>query len=151
MKPADMTNIHVDCYDGRRCSAGFEIGTDRYHVWLDLPALTIQNDIVFKNPIAKRGEPGYYEHTRRLDVTNATNKAAIEHLLDVVKRDGLVEKAIQTEKDAQAAKVAKARAEVEGKILEIARLIREHVGTAVSPASVESAARAIYKRWSTGM
>lgn len=73
-------------------------------------------DTVYKNPVAARGEPGFYE-TRQLDRNSAAQSAIFAAVLEIVTRDNLVGQAFQAERDKR--NQARRRAELDQAIAAI--------------------------------
>lgn len=101
MAKPKIENIHVDSINSDAFSdkfaIGWTIGADRFHVWAvqqRRDRSRILEGIVYKNSIAKHGEPGHY-HTRQLDPETKTQAEILAEVLAVVDRDDLVEKARQ--------------------------------------------------------
>lgn len=135
------TNVHVDNYTSfnKRASVGWNFDGARYHVWIDVETLAIDGKFssagpgtLYKNPPleVERGEPGHYD-ARLLDATATKNAALIARVFEIVKRDGLVAKAIakqnaadQRKRDgyAAAAKVARIK-EAGPELLEALRYV----------------------------
>lgn len=67
-------------------------GAVRYHVWLDRKTREPEREVLFKNSIADREEPGYFQ-TRRLNLSAPDNQRIYRKMRDEAVRYGMFEKA----------------------------------------------------------
>jgi hypothetical protein len=63
-----------------------------FHVWKDQEDSEPRGGIIYKNPLVKHGEAGYFS-TRRLSVHSTTNAAILAAMEAAAKTEGLFEKA----------------------------------------------------------
>ncbi|MCK1684223.1 hypothetical protein IVA87_33765 [Bradyrhizobium sp. 147] len=101
MAKPKIENVHVDSVNSDAFSdkfaIGWTIGADRFHIWAvqqRRDRSRILEGIIYKNSIAKHGEPGYF-HTRQLDPDKKAQAAILAEVLAAVDRDDLVAKARQ--------------------------------------------------------
>lgn len=102
----NITDVYYDVegYDGQTHCIGWKTADARWHVWLSGSAMS-DNVTLFKNPLVKSGQPGYFD-TRRLDATNKGNAAMIAAAKAIIERDGLKAKAQAAYEAKQAAEKA---------------------------------------------
>lgn len=90
-----MEQIAVDRSSGYSAySLSWRTAGARYHVWLKREDLSLTEGTLFKNPLVKRGEPGYF-NTRQLDVDAPKNRAMIQIAFEWAKQQKLIEAADQ--------------------------------------------------------
>ena len=110
MKISDIKNLGVTVGEYTRPCVRWTAGNARFHIWLDGENDTFRWKVLFKNPPVgtARGSQDDYR-TRHLDPTKALNNVVVSHILKIVARDKLVEKARQETLDAEAEKTNRAR------------------------------------------
>lgn len=114
-----VSNINVSSYSPYNgdASANWEKDGFRFHVWFHTPTRSLRKDVVKKRPIlyknpltARPKEPGYF-NTIYLNAEASSNAAVIEHVFEVINRDGLIAKAIKKHEADEAARVERERLE----------------------------------------
>ena len=113
MPKQQITNLHMT-HTGSTIAVGWEVGAKRYHVWIEdnkgEPVRPYRAEprghhgpVLYLNPLRdiKHGQPGYFQ-TRYLDPTAKANAAMVAEALERAEREGMLEQALQAERDHQA-------------------------------------------------
>jgi hypothetical protein len=106
----EIANIEVGVTESypyaKKASASWEAEDSRFHVWFDVETKEIHRDygtgklVIYKNSKANHKEPGYFK-TRYLDGDKPCNAALLQHVFDVIERDGLIAKGIAVAEEKQ--------------------------------------------------
>lgn len=96
--PAGYERRSAACvYEGARyhvnlVGSGDELKTEGKFLGHQGGELKYGPPVLYKNPVAKKGEPGYFEHTRHLDSTASFGSWLIAEMFRVIEADGLIAK-----------------------------------------------------------
>jgi len=109
MEAKKISNIHVTTSSySKRASASWHADGVKFHVWFDIDTLKLDDDaVIYKNPLENtdRRGPDFFD-TRKLSLDIPKNAETVRQVFEVIKRDGLIAKAVAFEKERERQRLA---------------------------------------------